>query len=29
MNVVAPSREELLARLERLEALARRVNRLA
>ena len=29
MNVVAPTREELLARLERLEALARRVNRLA
>jgi 5-(carboxyamino)imidazole ribonucleotide synthase len=29
MNLVAPSREELLARLERLEALARRMNRLA
>jgi len=29
MNVVAPTREELHARLERLEALARRVNRLA
>jgi len=29
MSVVAPTREELFARLERLEALARRVNRLA
>jgi 5-(carboxyamino)imidazole ribonucleotide synthase len=28
MNLVAPSREELLARLEPLEALARRVNQL-
>jgi phosphoribosylaminoimidazole carboxylase (NCAIR synthetase) len=29
MNVVASTREELLARLEPLEALARRVNMLA